>query len=53
MLQNLNLSTPYPDNYGYGYFILEFNLQSPEILAYRSNVFPNELEPVTLYVERE
>ena len=47
------LSTPYPNNYGYGYFIFEFNLQSPEILAYRTNIFPDELEPITVYVERE
>ena len=47
------LSTPFPDNYGYGYFIFDFNLQSPEVLAYRSNIFPNELEPITVYVERE
>ena len=38
---------------GYGYFIFEFNLQSPEILAYRTNIFPDELEPITVYVERE
>jgi hypothetical protein len=47
------LSTPYPNNYGYGYFVFDFNLQSPEILGYRTNIFPNELEPVTVYQERE
>jgi len=46
------LSTPHPNNYGYGYFILDFNLESPGILEYRTNIFPNELEPVTVYVER-
>ena len=40
-------------NYGYGYFIFDFNLQSPECLAYRTNIFPDELEPITVYVERE
>ena len=33
------LSTPYPNNYGYGYFIFEFNLQSSEVLAYRWAIF--------------
>ena len=47
------LSTPYPQNYGYGYFIFDFNLQSPECLAYRTNIFPDELEPITVYVDRE
>ena len=47
------LSTPYPDNYGYGYFIFNFSLQSPEVLAFRTNIFPNELEPITAYVELE
>ena len=47
------LSTPYPDNYGYGYFVFDFNLQSPEVLAFRTNIFPNELEPITVHQERE
>lgn len=36
---------------GYGYFIFEFDLKSPEILSYRTNIFPDESEPITLYVE--
>ena len=47
------LSTPPPNNYGYGYLIFEFNLQSPEVLSYRTNIFPSELEPITVYVESE
>ena len=47
------LSTPYPQNYGYGYFIFDFNLQSPECIAYRTNIFPDEIEPITVYVQRE
>lgn len=47
------LSSSSPKNYGYGYFILEFNLKSPEILMCRTNIFPDEIEPVTVYVERE
>ena len=26
---------------------------NPEILGYRTNIFPNELEPITVYQERE
>ena len=47
------LSTPYPNNYGYGYFVFDFSLQSPEVLGFRTNIFPNELEPITVYQERE
>ena len=47
------LSTPYPDNYSYGYFVFDFNLQSPEVIAYRTNIFPNELELITVYQESE
>ena len=37
--------------YGFGYFILEFDLKSPEILMCRTNIFPEEIEPITIYVE--
>ena len=40
-------------NYGYGYFIFDFNLKSPECIAYRTNIFPDEIEPITVYVQRE
>jgi hypothetical protein len=46
------LSTPYPNNRGYGYFILDFHLESPGILEYKTNIFPSEIEPVTVYQER-
>ena len=36
--------------FAYGYFIFNFSLTSPEVLNYISNIFPNEIEPVTLYV---
>ena len=42
-----------PKGYGYGYFIFDFTLQSPEILDYRTNIFPNEIEPITVYSERD
>ena len=41
------LSTPYPDNYGYGYLVFDFSLPSPEVLGFRTNIFPNELVPIT------
>ena len=47
------LASSSPRKYGYGYLILDFNLQSPEILMCRTNIFPDEIEPVTVYVERE
>ena len=47
------LASSSPQKYGYGYFILEFNLQSPEILMCRTNIFPDEVEPITLYVESD
>ena len=47
------LSSSSPKKYGYGYFILEFNLETPEILMCRTNIFPDEIEPITVYVERE
>ena len=47
------LSTPYPNNYGYGYFVFDFSLQSPEVLGFRTNIFPNEFEPIAVYQERE
>ena len=42
-----------PQKYGYGYFILDFNLQSPQILMCKTNIFPDEIEPITVYAERE
>ena len=42
-----------PQKYGYGYLILDFTLQSPDFLMCRTNIFPNEIEPITVYVERE
>ena len=47
------LSTPYPDNYGYGYLVFDFSLPSPGVLGFRTKIFPNELEPITVYQERE
>ena len=38
---------------GYGYFIFDFSLSSPEVMNFRTNIFPNESEPVTLYIEKE
>ena len=38
---------------GYGYFIFDFSLSSPEVMNFRTNIFPNELEPVTVYIEKE
>ena len=38
---------------GYGYFILDFTLQCPDFLMCRTNIFPDEIEPITIYVERE
>lgn len=46
------LSNPPPKNVGYGYFIFEFNLKSPLVLSYRTNIFPDEKEPLTVYVEK-
>ena len=40
-------------NFAYGYFIFDYSLTSPEVLNYRSSIFPNEKEPVTLYVKKE
>ena len=42
-----------PQKVGFGYFIMEFNLKSPEVLMCRTNIFPDEIEPITLYVESE
>ena len=42
-----------PQKAGFGYFIMEFNLKSPEVLMCRTNIFPDEIEPITLYVESE
>ena len=36
---------------GYGYFILDFTLQSPDSIMCRTNIFPDEIEPITVYVE--
>lgn len=47
------LASSSPQKYGFGYFILEFNLQSPEVLMCRTNIFPDEVEPITLYVESD
>ena len=47
------LASSSPRKYGYGYLILDFNLQSPEILMCRTNIFPDEIEPLTVYVDRE
>ena len=38
---------------GYGYFIFDFSLSSPEVMNFRTNIFPNELEPVTVYIEKK
>ena len=47
------VSNPYPENFGYGYLIFDFSLKSPEILDFRTNIFPNELEPITVYIEKD
>ena len=47
------LASSSPRKYGYGYLILDFNLQSPEILMCRTSIFPDEIEPLTVYVDRE
>lgn len=36
---------------GYGYCIFDFFNHTPEILRVRSNIFPNEKNPVTVYKE--
>ena len=41
------------NDYGYGYFVFDFSLLSPEILNFRTNIFPNEIEPITVYQERD
>lgn len=38
---------------GYGYLILDFTLPTPDVLMCRTNIFPDEIEPITVYVERE
>lgn len=45
------LKSSSPQKYGFGYFILEFDLKSPEVLMCRTNIFPEEVEPITIYVE--
>ena len=45
------LASSSPQKYGFGYFILEFDLKSPEVLMCRTNIFPEEVEPITIYVE--
>ena len=42
-----------PKKLGYGYFILDFTLQSPDSIMCRTNIFPDEIEPITVYVEAE
>ena len=42
-----------PKKYGYGYLILDFTLPTPDVLMCRTNIFPDEIEPITVYVERE
>ena len=37
----------------YGYFILDFSVSSPEALAFKTSIFPNEYEPVTVYLEAD
>ena len=37
--------------FNYGYFIFNFNLSQPEIQNYMTNIFPDEMEPVTVYRE--
>ena len=37
------LASSSPKKYGYGYLILDFNLQSPDILMCRTNIFPEEV----------
>ena len=37
---------------GYGYFIFDYTLTAPEILSFRTNIFPNEEEPITVYKEK-
>ena len=38
---------------GYGYLIIDFTLPTPDVLMCRTNIFPDEIEPITVYVERE
>ena len=38
---------------GYGYLILDFTIPTPDFLMCRTNIFPDEIEPITVYVERE
>ena len=46
------LASSSPKKYGYGYLILDFNLQSPQILMCKTNIFPDEIEPITVYAEK-
>ena len=39
-------------NFNYGYYIFNFSLSQPEILNYMTNIFPSEIEPVTVYQEK-
>ena len=39
------------ESYGYGYLLFDFFLSSPEVLNLRSNIFPNEKEPLCVYIE--
>ena len=39
------------NSYGYGYLLFDFSVSSPEVLNLRSNIFPNEKEPVCVYIE--
>ena len=36
-------------SYAFGYFIFDLRPNAPEILTFRSNIFPNETQPITLY----
>ena len=38
--------------FGYGYLIFDFQPLTPEILSFRTNIFPNEKEPITVYKEK-
>ena len=52
-LVNLDEENDDEPSFAYGYFIFDHSLTSPEVLNYRTSIFPNEKEPVTLYVKKE
>ena len=37
--------------YEYGYICFDLRPEAPEILTFRTNLFPDEIEPITVYRE--